>query len=316
MSNINNTLEYITAQAKHPREFIASCENRYNGIIASIAKELKESGRTEIVMLSGPSSAGKTTTARRLKESLEALGVGSIAVSLDDFYLNNCDAPRFPDGSPDFETVYALDIEFFKSTMSEMLSSGTGFLPKFNFVSGRREEKLEKVTVKDSDVIIVEGLHALNPLITEGLPKERLYKIYINVSSRIYDEKGDIVLNKRNMRFLRRVVRDSKFRGNPVEKTFGMWLNVCHGEDIYLFPYRDNADIKINTVHLYEPCLLKNDAARLLSQVEKSSPFYRDSQRLLKSVSRFPSIDSELVPENSLLREFIGCKEEHDATGE
>ena len=118
------------------------------------------------------------------------------------------------------------------------------------------------------------------------------------------------------MRFIRRIVRDSNFRGNSVEKTFGMWLNVCHGEDIYLFPYRDNADIKINTVHLYETCLLKNDAVRLLSQVEKSSPFYRDSQRLLKSLCRFPSIDSGLVPETSLLREFIGYKEEHDATGE
>ena len=291
-------------------------EDRYNGIINGIATKLKESGKTEIVMLSGPSSAGKTTTAKRLKESLEALGVGSIAVSLDDFYLNNCDAPRFPDGTPDFETVYALDIPFFKSTMNEMLSCGKGHLPEFDFVSGKRKEQLKEVSVKDSDVIIVEGLHALNPLITAGLPKERLFKIYINVSSRIYDEKGDIVLNKRNMRFIRRIVRDSNFRGNSVEKTFGMWLNVCHGEDIYLFPYRDNADIKINTVHLYETCLLKNDAERLLSQVEKSSPFYRDSQRLLKSLCRFPSIDSELVPETSLLREFIGYKEEHDATGE
>lgn len=316
MSNINNTLEYITEKAKTPREFISSCEDRYNGIINGIAKKLKESGKTEIVMLSGPSSAGKTTTAKRLKESLEALGVGSIAVSLDDFYLNNCDAPRFPDGTPDFETVYALDIPFFKSTMNEMLSRGKGHLPEFDFVSGKRKEQLKEVSVKDSDVIIVEGLHALNPLITAGLPKERLFKIYINVSSRIYDEKGDIVLNKRNMRFIRRIVRDSNFRGNSVEKTFGMWLNVCHGEDIYLFPYRDNADIKINTVHLYETCLLKNDAERLLSQVEKNSPFYRDSQRLLKSLCRFPSIDSELVPETSLLREFIGYKEEHDATGE
>ena len=200
--------------------------------------------------------------------------------------------------------------------MNEMLSCGKGHLPEFDFVSGKRKEQLKEVSVKDSDVIIVEGLHALNPLITAGLPKERLFKIYINVSSRIYDEKGDIVLNKRNMRFIRRIVRDSNFRGNSVEKTFGMWLNVCHGEDIYLFPYRDNADIKINTVHLYETCLLKNDAVRLLSQVEKSSPFYRDSQRLLKSLCRFPSIDSGLVPETSLLREFIGYKEEHDATGE
>ena len=172
-----------------------------------------------------------------------------------------------------------------------------------------KKEKYNHLVLSPSDVIIVEGLHALNPAITDKLPADRLLKIYINVSSRIYDEKNNIILNKRNMRFIRRMVRDYKFRGNSVEKTFKLWLNVQTGEDLYLFPYRDNADIKINTIHLYETCVLKDMAIKLLSELSPDSEFYRQSQRLIKSLQKFPEIDSSLVPDTSLLREFIGPKE-------
>ena len=309
MSNLNNTLEYICEKAKNPASFAEECEKRYENIISDIAKKLAVSGKTEIVMLAGPSSSGKTTTANKLREALRNEGVNSFAVSLDDFYLNNCDAPRFPDGTPDFETVYALDIECFEKTMEEILETGTGHLPEFDFVLGERKKELKEIHVTDQDVIIVEGLHALNPIITKNLPAERLYKIYINVSSRIYDKNNDIVLNKRNVRFVRRIVRDFKFRGNSVEKTYSMWHGVCNGEDMYLFPYRNTADIKINTIFLYEDCVLKDEAIKLLSEVDKNSQFYRESQRLLKNLCRFSSISTDFVPETSMLREFIGEKE-------
>lgn len=306
MANVNNTLEYIIGQAGNPENFVAKCELKYNNKIEKIAKEIAESEKTEIVMLAGPSSAGKTTTAKKLCQALADLGVKSYTVSLDDFYLNNCDSPRFPDGTPDYETVEALDIPFFEKTMKTLIETGVADLPEFDFLKGERKKEYNRLELGKTDVIIVEGLHALNPVITEHLPKERLLKIYISISSRIYDKKKNIILNKRNMRFIRRLVRDYKFRGNSVEDTFKMWISVRYGEDAYLFPFKDNADIKINTIHLYETCVLKDLAAELLMQVPKDSEFYKESQRLIRSLYKFPKINSSVVPNDSLLREFIG----------
>ena len=309
MANKNNTVEYISAAATDPEKFITQCENRYNNKIKKIAREIAESGRTEIVMIAGPSSAGKTTSAKKLREQLNELGINSHTVSLDDYYVDNCDAPRFPDGTPDFETVDALDIECFQKTMSELLQNNEAYLPEFDFLTGKRKTEYRHVKISEGDVIIVEGLHALNPKITDHLPAERLLKIYINISSRIYDKDGNIVLNKRNMRFVRRMVRDYKFRGNSVQKSYEMWITVRYGVDTYLFPFKNNADIRLNTIHLYETCVLKDLAINLLSALPKTSEFYKESQRLIRSLEKFPSVSSEGVPEDSLLREFIGAKE-------
>lgn len=305
MSNVNNTLEYITENALNNKDFILECETRFNNKIKTVAKEIAESERVEIVMLAGPSSSGKTTTAKKLCQELETLGVVSHTISLDDFYLNNCDAPRFPDGTPDFETVDALDKDFFQKTMSDLIKNGEADMPEFDFKSGTRKKQLNRLVVGKNDVVIVEGLHALNPVITDHLPADRLLKIYISISSRIYNGR-DIVLNKRNMRFIRRVVRDYKFRGNSVETTFKMWITVRYGEDQYLFPYKDNADIRINTIHLYETCVFKDIAIELLKELPKESEFYKESQRLIRSLMKFPTLDTKQVPENSLLREFLG----------
>lgn len=309
MPNVNNSLEYITQKAAEPESFIRECELKYNNKIKRIAEQIAESGRTEIVMLAGPSSAGKTTTAKKLCQELMELGVKSHTISLDDFYLDNCDSPRFPDGTPDYETVEALDIAYFEKAMKELIDNGEADIPEFDFINGRRKAQYNRLKIEETDVVVVEGLHALNPIITEHLPKERLLKIYINVSSRIYDKNNNIILNKRNLRFLRRLVRDYKFRGNSVEDTFKMWISVRYGEDTYLFPFKDNADIKINTLHLYETCVLKNTATALLGQVSADSEFHKDAQRLIRSLNKFTEIDRDFVPENSLLREFIGGKE-------
>ena len=305
MSNINNNLEYICEKVINPETFVEQCEGRYNRIIENIAEKVASDSKIEIIMLAGPSSAGKTTTAKKIREALKKNGVDSYAISLDDFYLNNVDAPRFPDGTPDFETVHALDIPFFYEVMEQILETGEADLPEFDFLTGERKKELNHIKIKEREVIIVEGLHALNPIITKDLPSNRLFKIYINVSSRIYDNNKEIILNKRNMRFVRRLVRDYNFRGNSVERTFQMWLTVRYGEDTYLFPYRHNADIKINTIHLYETCILKDTAIKLLAEVEKGSAFYKESQRLIRNLERFPSLDKSYIPENSLLREFV-----------
>ncbi len=307
MSNINNTLEHVREMAETaPAAFAQKCEERYRSIIDTVAQRINETPVREIVMLAGPSSAGKTTTAKRLKDAVEALGMHCYTVSLDDFYKNRTESPRLPDGSPDYETVQALDLPFLSKTLSDLVTKGEAMMPEFDFVAGARCEKLHRLTVRQGDVIVVEGLHALNPIVTEGLPKDRLFKIYINVSTRIYDAKDNIVLNKRNMRFIRRLIRDYRFRGSSPENTYELWKTVCRGEDMYLFPYRENADIKINTIHLYETCVFKEQALPLLKQIGKDSAYYEDAVRLIRSIEKFPAMDASLVPADSLLREFLG----------
>ena len=307
MANINNNLEYINEQARlNPREFVVNCEQRYNNIIDDIAKRILEETGREIVMLAGPSSAGKTTTARKLCENLNKKGVKTYVLSLDDFYLNREDIPYLPDGTQDYETVYALDLQLFTECVNKLLMGETVKNPVFDFTTGKRSDKeFNEITLGKEDVVIIEGLHALNPIITEKI-QGKLLKIYINVSSRIYDNKGNIILNKRNMRFVRRMVRDFKFRDSTVDNTYRLWRNVTAGEDKYLFPFRDNADIKINTIHLYESCVLKSQALPLIYESKISDEFRDDAKKLCKALEKFENINISAVPEDSLLREFLG----------
>lgn len=306
MSENNIRTEYINEKAKEPKEFIEQCEFRYQNIIDSIAKRIIDEEGREIVMLAGPSSAGKTTTARKLSESLIEKGVKTYVLSLDDFYLNRDDIPYLPDGTQDFETVEALDLKYFEECVNALLRGERVKNPVFDFTTGKRSDrKFNEITLGDEDVVIIEGLHALNPVIT-GKIRGKLLKIYINVSSRICDEKGNVILNKRNMRFIRRMVRDYKFRGSSVENTCKLWKNVTAGEDKYLFPFRDNADIKADTIHLYESCVLKHQALPLLLNSEISDEFKSQSIKLIKALESFTDISEEFVPEGSLLREFLG----------
>ncbi len=307
MANINNNLEYINEKAKqNSSEFVLKCEQRYNNIIEDIANRIVDEKGREIVMLAGPSSAGKTTTARKLCENLNKKGVKTYVLSLDDFYLNREDIPYLPDGTQDYETVYALDLDLFTECVNKLLMGETVKNPVFDFTTGKRSDKeFNEITLGKEDVVIIEGLHALNPVITEKI-EGKLLKIYINVSSRIYDNKGNIILNKRNMRFVRRMVRDFKFRDSSVDNTYKLWKNVTAGEDKYLFPFRDNADIKVNTIHLYETCVLKSQALPLLYESEISDEFRDDAKKLCKALEKFEDINISSVPEDSLLREFLG----------
>lgn len=307
MSNINNYIEYINEMAlSSPEEFIRKCEARYENIINDIAERIINDEGREIVMLAGPSSAGKTTTAGKLCKKLNENGVKTYVLSLDDFYLNRADIPYLPDGTQDYETVYALDLPCFEEKVNALLRGETVKNPVFDFTTGKRSDtQFNEITLGEKDIVIIEGLHALNPVITEKI-QGKLLKIYINVSSRIYDEKGNIILNKRNMRFIRRMVRDYKFRNSTVENTYKLWKNVTMGEDKYLFPYRHLADIKVNTIHLYETCVLKQQALEMLENSEISEEYKNDINKITKSLKKFESIDESLVPDDSLLREFLG----------
>ena len=309
MKNISNNVQFINEKVTaDTKQFIENCENDYQSIINNIVKRIIEEDGREIVMLAGPSSAGKTTTAKRLKEGLSAKGVTAYILSLDDFYLNREDIPYLPDGTQDYETVYALDLKRLEKDLNSLLRGETVKTPVFDFTTGKRSDtQSNTITLGEDDVVIIEGLHALNPVITEKV-HGKLLKVYINVSSRIYDENGDIVLNKRSFRFLRRMIRDYKFRASSVDNTYKLWKNVTMGEDKYLFPYRDNADIKGNTIHLYEPCVIKNQALPLLRDSVVSPEFRQDAEKLCKALENFCNIDEDEVPCDSLLREFLGNK--------
>lgn len=307
MSNINNYLEYINDLATHdPAELVRRSEERFDNILNDTVSRIANDGGREIVMLAGPSASGKTTTANKIAQKCTARGMQTYAVSLDDFYLDREKIPLDESGKPDFETVYALDLPKLTETMRLLLSGAQTELPIFDFTTGKRSEEVRTVTLGARDVVVVEGLHALNPLITDVLPQKNLLKIYISVSSRIYNERGKIILNKRNLRFLRRMTRDYLFRASTVENTYDLWENVRKGEDKYLFPYRNRADIKINSVHLSAPCVFRDTCLQMLKSADLSGKQKKDADKLAAALRLFVPISASFVPKDSLLREFIG----------
>lgn len=300
------TVEYINSRVKSdPLGFIRECEREYDNSIWSVADKICESSGHTIVMLAGPSSSGKTTTAHMLEQRLQKKGVRSVTVSLDDFYLDQTQTPAGADGSPDFEAVEALDIPLITHCLSALDGEGKCVLPVFSFKKKRREPAGRTVTLGDNDIVIVEGLHALNPVITDTLPKEDLLKLYISASSRVYDGE-DILLSKREVRFVRRLIRDYKHRDSSVEYTFKLWKSVRKGEDRYLFPFSNLADVKINTMHPYEPCAMRGSAIELLSRVPEKSDCSQRAGELCEKLSRFAALGEAGVPESSLLMEFLG----------
>lgn len=307
MSNLNNTIEYINGLAvRDPRTLIERSEARYRNIIDDIANRVRDEAGREVIMLAGPSASGKTTTAGRLAEAFSRRGMKTRHLSLDDFYLNREDTPLDGAGVHDFETVFALDLPLLRKALNSLLAGEETPVPVYDFLTGSRLPQSRLMRLGESDAIIVEGLHALNPIITDALPSDKLLKIYISVSSRIYNERGGIVLNKRNLRFIRRLVRDYNFRGSSVANTCGLWEGVMAGEDKYLFPYRDNADIRINSVHLSEPCLFKDTALKLLRDAELCEKWAKDISRLIRALEQFESLSRETLPADSLLHEFLG----------
>ncbi len=286
--------------------FIELCTQEYEKRISLAVDNILKDNTVDIVMLAGPSSSGKTTTARKLCEGIKARGGNAYIISLDDFYFNRDDIPINSDGLPDYENITALDIPLIKKTFNSLISERSAAVPVFNFQTGKREEKGNLLHIDDDDVIIVEGIHALNPLITDEVDSTHVYKIYISVSSRFVDDDPKVLLSKRNIRFIRRMIRDYQFRASDVENTCFLWQGVLKGEDKYVFPYKNQADEFINSIHPFEECIFKSKATELLSGVRSDSEYYAQVSELLSAVSRFETLSAQLLPEDSLLHEFIG----------
>ena len=300
------TYNKINESAVFSERFLTECSEDYRNRVASVADEIFSDRNKKIVMLAGPSSSGKTTTASFLSERINLLGGKAYTVSLDDFYLpRSVEYPKDENGEPDFECVEAMDIELLHSSLGALAEKGKASLPVFDFNSGERINDAKTIELHENDVIIVEGLHALNPVVTDTLDSTKLYKIYVSVSSRIYNDDGSVLLSKRELRFIRRMIRDYKFRSMPVERTFEIWSSVTRGEDKYLFPFEELADIKINSFHPCEPCVMSSQAINLLKSIN-GGEFVEKSELLNNKLSLFKAIDYNLLPKNSLLREFTG----------
>ena len=302
---LNTVTEINERAAADAVSFITDEETRFDTAVSDVVEKFLANSDYDIVLLAGPSSSGKTTTAGILSDKIRNSGRNAYIVSLDDFYLNAEDIAINEDGVKDYENVTALDIPLIRKCFAQLIEDRESELPIFDFMTGSRSSETKHIELKKDDVIIVEGLHALNPVITEGLDESHLYKIYISVSSRVIDEDGKVLLNKRNLRLIRRTIRDYKHRNASVEQTFKMWDGVLKGEDKFLFPFESYADVKINSFHSYEPCMIKEEALSRFSQVTADSVFYEKAQEIVSALNRFVDIKESLLPEKSLLNEFL-----------
>lgn len=289
---------------------IAAAELEYKNKVREIAEHIAKNPEIRIILLAGPSGSGKTTSANLIADAIEHMGRESIVVSLDDFYRDSIDPeyPRFESGERDFESPDALHIPDLVATL-EKIADGEAFsVPKYDFKVGGRVS-LSHHEPMHGGVVIIEGLHALNPKIFSLLPEERLYKIFISVSTNVND--GDRrILSGRKIRFVRRMVRDSIYRGADANRTLSMWKNVLLGEDKYLYPNRQYANLSFDTFHKFELGVMRPLAEELITdELSEREPYAKTVKDALSAVL---PISEALVPEDSLIREFIpGGKYEH-----
>lgn len=287
-----------------PEETVAKAEAYYSEELDLVAKKVAGTDDIRVLLLAGPSSSGKTTTANILKDRIIALGRHCEVVSLDHFYRNRDEEyPLNEDGSFDFENVTALRVDLIIRCLQQIIDREDCPLPRYDFKTSTRIENAELLKAYDDHVVIIEGLHALNPVIWAQLPQKNIYKVFVSVSTNI-NVDGKRMISGRKIRFLRRLTRDFLYRGASVDHTLGMWPNVLAGEDKYLYPYKSLADCSINTFHLYEiGAILPFTEIMLQKAPPKSKSAFLDL--VLSAARRFEPVSSELIPETSLLREFI-----------
>lgn len=299
--------EINAAAQKEPAELIEQMESLYAANINNIAKFIINGAPgNKALMLAGPSSSGKTTTAAMLCKSIEAQGARAIRVSLDDFYLEDSQAPIDEFGEPDFECIESLDVPLMRKCVEDMMSKGECVIPRFDFKTKTRSFDGEHIRLSGSDIVIIEGLHALNPQITDCLPDEKLLKVYCSVKQGISETYNRLAIRPHELRLIRRIVRDNQFRNMSADDTISMWPSVRRGEIKHNRPYKRLANVTINSLHIYEPCVLAPKALPLLEQIDPQSKNGAEAKKLADKLKKFTHIDEAAVPENSLMREFIG----------
>ncbi len=292
----------VNTAAEMAESFVRHCEIGYEARIMAAAKETVGSG-CRVVMLTGPSASGKTTTALKLQKTLQVYGKNAVTISLDDFYKNIDIYPRLADGSKDYESVDALDIEEIHRCLLSLLENGCCDLPQFDFEKEERKAERKHLCLGDG-VVFVEGIHALNPRLTSVLPQDSVFKIYAGLREE-YSHGGQRFLPTRDVRLARRLVRDSKFRGHSIEKTMSLWPRVCEGEDLYIKSFKSHADLLVDTSFSYEICVLAPFIERLKDTMEDTT-YGRQLNSLADRFSHCHVLSDKYVPKDSMLREFLG----------
>ncbi|MCD8084238.1 MAG: nucleoside kinase [Clostridiales bacterium] len=273
--------------------------------MGDIAEMIADQPDKKFVMIAGPSSSGKTTFSHRLSIQLRAKGLTPHPVSVDNYFVNRVNSPLNPDGSRNYEALECVDLELFNRDMTDLLAGRTIDLPTYNFISGEREYRGGKLALGQGDILVIEGIHCLNERLSESLPRESKFKIYISALTQLnIDEHNRIPTT--DGRLLRRIIRDARTRGATAQDTIRAWPSVRRGEEENIFPYQEDADVMFNSALVYEFAILKLYAEPLLFGVPRNSEEYLEAKRLLKFLDYFLGVSSECIPDNSILREFIG----------
>ena len=296
-------------QEGHATDIINVTEALQERKIVKIADEIsnrqKGDQRIKLVLISGPSSSGKTTFSKRLSIQLMTSGLRPYPISLDDYFVDRDHTPLDENGEYDFESLYALDLPFFEEQLNALLAGKEVELPRFNFMTGKREMTGKMFHLEDNMILILEGIHGLNPALTPNIPAENKFKIYVSALTTIQLDEHNYIPTTDN-RLLRRIIRDSKYRNHTAEMTIARWPSVRAGEDKWIFPFQENADAMFNSALLYELAVLKEHLEPILRKVPNNVPEYSEAHRLLHFLAHFTAIKDTELPPTSLLREFLG----------
>ena len=296
-------IKKLNELALKPKEMIDASEDIYHKRINEIARSIADSSTLRAVLLAGPSGAGKTTSANLIADAVRSLGEECCVLSLDNFYRDQDDEkyPTDKDGNKDYECPEALDLPALKETLKRITDGKSFDVPKYDFKLGKKTE-ITKHPASPDGCVIIEGLHALNPLIYESLPPDRIMKLFVSVSTNITCD-GERILSGRKIRFVRRLVRDSIFRGADASRTLYMWRGVLAAEDIYLYPYKHLADTAFDTFHMFELGAMRELAKSTIERTEAKEDGY--AKTVLNALEKIAPVNPALIPKNSLIREFL-----------
>ena len=273
--------------------------------IAQIADEIASRKEVKVVLIAGPSSSGKTTTCKRLSVQLAVNGIQPVGISLDDYFVSRDQTPRDEKGDYDYEHLHALNIPLLNEQMNALLRGEEVELPRYDFQTGISKPSGRRLKLKGNEVLVVEGIHALNPELTAQIPKEQKFRIYASALTTILLDNHNYIPTTDN-RLLRRIIRDNKYRGVSAQETIRRWPSVRHGENKWIFPYQENADAMFNTAMLFELAVIRGQAIPVLEQVPENCVEYAEAYRLLKFLRYIKPIPEDQIPPTSLLREFLG----------
>jgi uridine kinase len=304
---VNNVAELNQCiEANEYNELIRIAEALHEKKIAEIADRIKSGmPRNKIILIAGPSSSGKTTFTHRLSTQLKINGLRPVQISGDNYFVNRENTPLDENGEPDFESIEAINLELFNNHLLQLIQGEEVELPKFNFEKGIRENSGKFLKLDDDQPILIEGIHGLNDIMTEVIPQDLKFKIYISALTQLNIDCHNRIPTT-DTRLIRRVVRDNQYRGLSAADTLNLWQSVRRGEEENIFPYQENADVMFNSALIYELSVLKNYVEPLLKQIDKTNKNYHQAQRLLEILSNFKAIPDNEVPFTSILREFTG----------